>query len=86
MPLTEATKHKLDTLIRFMIWVDLTILLLYFLSSQFGVSFPFPLPGKKLNNPLALLLLLFSIRLTLNVPFRKRHLTGTPHRFYFSLF
>lgn len=90
MPLTEPIKHKLDTLIRFAIWVDLTILLLYFLSSQFGVSFPFPLPGKKLNNPLALLLLLFSIRLMLNVPFRKRHfgtlnklLTDTPHRFYF---
>lgn len=80
-------------MIRFVIWVDITILLLYFLSLQFGVSFPFPLPGKKLNNPLALLLLLFSIRLMLNVPFRSRHLgtlnrllTDIPHRFYFFAF
>ncbi len=93
MSLTQPIKHKLDTLIQFLIWVDLTIMVLYFLSDQFGVSFPFPLPGKKLNNPLALLLLLFSIRLILNVPFRERHLgtlnrllTGSPHRFYFFAF
>ncbi len=90
MQLTESTKHKLDTLIQFIIGVDLAVLLVIFLSSQFGVSFPFPLPGEKLDNPTALLLLLLSIRLLLNVPFRNRHL-GTlkklliniPHQIYF---
>ena len=73
-----------------MIGVNLAVLLIIFLHSQFGVSFPFPIPGNKLNNPLALLLLLFSIRGFLNVDFRNRHLgtlkkllTNTPHRFYF---
>ena len=64
-----------------------------FLKGQFDVPFPFPLPGKKLNNPLALLLLLFSIRAMLNVQFRNRHigtlkklLTATPQRIYFFSF
>ena len=64
-----------------------------FLKGQFDVPFPFPLPGKKLNNPLALLLLLFSIRAMLNVQFRNRHigtlkniLTATPQRIYFFAF
>ena len=93
MPLTESTKHKLDTLVQFIIGVDLAVLLVIFLSSQFGISFPFPLPGRRLNNPLALLLILFSIRGMLNVPFRERYLgtlskllTCTPHRFYFFSF
>jgi hypothetical protein len=73
--------------------VDLVVILLLFLKGQFDVAFPFPLPGKKLNNPLALLLLLFSIRALLNVPFRNHHLgtlkkllTATPHRIYFFVF
>ena len=93
MPLTESTEHKLDTLIQFIIGVDLAVLLVIFLSSQFAVSFPFPVPGKRLNNPLVLLLILFFIRGMLNVQFRKRHLgtlnkllTNTPHRFYFFAF
>ena len=64
-----------------------------FLKGQFDASLPFPLPGKKLNNPLALLLLLVSIRGILNVPFRNRYLgtlrkllTATRHRFYFFAF
>ena len=90
MPLTESTKHKLDKLVQVIIWVDLAVLLVIFLSSQFGVSFPFPLPGRRLNNPLALLLIMLAVRGMLNTPFRERHLgtlsklsTGTPHRFYF---
>jgi hypothetical protein len=66
---------------------------LLFLKGQFDVSFPFPLLGKKLNNPLALLLLLFSIRVFLNVPYRNHYLgtlrkllTATPHRIYFFSF
>ena len=93
MPLTESTEHKLDTLIQIIIGVDLAVLLVIFLSSQFGISFPFPVPGKRLNNPLALLLILFFIRGMLNIQFRKRHLgtlnkllTNTPHRFYFFAF
>ena len=80
-------------MVQFIIGVDLAVLLVIFLSSQFGVSFPFPLPGRRLNNPLALLLILFSIRGMLNVPFRERYLgtlskllTCTPHRFYFFSF
>jgi len=80
-------------LVQFIIGVDLAVLLVIFLSSQFGISFPFPLPGRRLNNPLALLLILFSIRGMLNVPFRERYLgtlskllTCTPHRFYFFSF
>jgi len=93
LPLTESTKHKLDKLIQFIIGVDLIVLLIIFLGSQFGVSFPFPAPGKKLNNPLALLLILLSMRAMVNVGFRERYLgaltkllTGTPHRFYFFSF
>ena len=73
--------------------MDLVVILLLFLKGQFDVPFPFPLPGKKLNNPLALLLLLFSIRAILNVPFRNHHLgtlkkllTATPQRIYFFAF
>ena len=80
-------------MIQWIIRVDLVVILLLFLKGQFDVPFPFSLPGKKLNNPLALLLLLFSIRLLLNVPFRNHHLgtlrkllTATPHRIYFFSF
>jgi hypothetical protein len=73
--------------------VDLVVILLLFLKGQFDVSFPLPLLGKKLNNPLALLLFLFSIRVLLNVPLRNHHLgtlrkllTSTPHRIYFFAF
>ena len=73
--------------------MDLVVILLIFLKGQFDVSIPLPLLGKKLNNPLALLLLLFSIRLLLNVPFRNYHLgtlrkllTATPQRIYFFAF
>jgi len=93
LPLTESTKHKLDTLIQIIIGVDLAVLLVIFLSSQFGISFPFPVPGKRLNNPLVLLLILFSVRGMLNAPFRERYLgtlnkllTHTPHRYYFFAF
>jgi len=89
LPLTKQTKQQLDKVIQGLIAVDLVILLLIFLSSQFGVSFPFPVPGRKLNNPVALLLLLFSIRGFLNTEFRNRHIatlikwfTHTPHRYY----
>lgn len=67
------------------------LILLIFVKGQFGI--PIPLPGKKLNNPLALLLLLFSIRCMLNVPFRNRYLdalnkllTTSPWRIYFFTF
>ena len=80
-------------MIQWIIRVDLVVILLIFLKGQFDVSIPLPLLGKKLNNPLALLLLLFSIRLLLNVPFRNYHLgtlrkllTATPHRIYFFAF
>jgi hypothetical protein len=93
LPLTQQTKNTLDTLIQWIIRVDLIVILLLFLKGQFDVPFPFPLPGKKLNNPLALLLLLFSIRAMLNVPFRNHHLgtfkkllTVTRHRIYFFAF
>jgi hypothetical protein len=93
LPFTQQTKNTLDTLIHWIIRVDLIVILLLFLKGQFDVLFPFPLPGKKLNNPLALLLLLFSIRAMLNVPFRNRHLgtlkkllTSTPQRIYFFAF
>ncbi|MDA8561027.1 hypothetical protein N9L33_04400 [Nitrospinae bacterium] len=73
--------------------MNLVVILLIFLKGQFDVPFPLPLLGKKLNNPLALLLLLFSIRVLLNVPFRnhylgtlKKLLTATPHRIYFFSF
>jgi hypothetical protein len=93
LPFTQQTKNTLDTLIQWIIRVDLVVILLLFLKGQFDVSFPFPLLGNKLNNPLALLLLLFSIRVLLNVPFRNHHLgtlrkllTATPHRIYFFAF
>jgi hypothetical protein len=91
LPLTQQTKNTLDTLIQWVIRVDLVVILLLFLKGQFDV--PFPFLGKKLNNPLALLLLLFSIRTMLNVTFRNHHLgklkkllTATPHRVYFFSF
>jgi hypothetical protein len=93
LPFTQQTKNTLDTLIQWIIRVDLVVILMLFLKGQFDIPFPFPLPGKKLNNPLALLLLLFSIRAMLNVPFRNRHLgtlkkllTATPQRIYFFAF
>ena len=80
-------------MIQWIIRVNLVVLLLIFLKGQFDISLPFPLPGKRLNNPLALLLLLFSIRCMLNVPFRNRYLetltkplTNTPQRIYFFAF
>jgi len=92
LPLTEPTKHKLDTLLKWIIGVNLIVLLLLFLKGQFGISL-LPLPGNKLNNPLALLLLLLSLRGMVNVEFRNRHLgtlrkllTTTPYRFYFFAF
>ena len=93
MPFTQQTKNTLDTLIQWLIRVDFVVILLLFLKGQFDVSFPLPLLGKKLNNPLALLLLLFSIRAILNVPFRNHHLgtlkkllTATPQRIFFFAF
>ncbi|MZH41941.1 MAG: hypothetical protein F3740_09090 [Nitrospinae bacterium] len=68
--------------------MDLVILLLLFINGHFEL--PFPLPGKKLNNPLALLLILFFLRGVLNTPFRDRQLeklekllTSQPDRTYF---
>ena len=90
MQLTEPTKYKLDLLIKILIVVNLIVLLLLLLKSQFEIPFPFPFLGKKLNNPLAFLLLLFFIRGMLNTEFRDRHLatlnrllTTLPQRFYF---
>ena len=73
--------------------MDLVLILLMFLKGQFDIPLPFPLPGKKLNNPLALLLILVSARGMLNIPFRDRYLgtlkkllTAPRHRFYFFAF
>ena len=93
MPLTQSTKNTIDTLILWIIRVDLVIILLMFLKGQFDIPLPFPLPGKKLNNPLALLLIMFSIRCMLNISFRDRYLEilnklliHLPQRIYFFSF
>ena len=90
MSLTQFAKRKLDILIQTVIAVDIVILLLLFLNGQFGISFPFPLPGTKLNNPLALLLILLFLRGMINDPFREcclkaleKLVTRTPQRFCF---
>ena len=90
MPLTETTSQKMDTFFRIIIWVDTTILLLIFLRGQFGIIFPFPLPGKRLNNPLALLLFMFFLRGVVNLQFKEKHLstlkkwvTEFPQRIWF---
>ncbi len=71
--------------------MDLVILFLLFLNGHFEI--PFPLPGKKLNNPLALLLILLFLRGMLNPQFRNHQLeklekllTTYPDRIYFFVF
>ncbi len=46
-------KKNIELFLRAFIVLDGLVMLVIFLNTQFGIEFPFPMPGLKLNNPLA---------------------------------
>lgn len=89
MPSLTPRQNLASLFLRLFIAVDLAVLLVIFLHSQFQVSFPFPAPGTKLNNPLAALLAALFLLGVANPPFRRRWMdrlqewvTQVPLRYY----
>ena len=75
--------------LRLLIAVDCLVMVVIFLHSQFGIEFPFPVPGRKLNNPLVALLAALFLIGVLNPDFRgywleklKVLFTQNPERLY----
>jgi hypothetical protein len=85
----SSWKGKAELFLRLLIAVDCLVMAVIFLHIQFGVEFPFPVPGRKLNNPLAALLAALFLIGVLNPDFRgywlgklKALLTQNPERLY----
>ena len=85
----SSWKGKAELFLRLLIAVDCLVMAVIFLHIQFGVEFPFPVPGRKLNNPLAALLVALFLIGVLNPDFREYWLgklkalfTRNPGRLY----
>jgi hypothetical protein len=85
----SSWKGKTELFLRLLIAVDCLVMAVIFLHIQFGVEFPFPVPGRKLNNPLAALLAALFLIGVLNPDFRgywlgklKALFTQNPGRLY----
>ena len=85
----SSWKGKAELFLRLLIAVDCLVMAVIFLHIQFEVEFPFPVPGRKLNNPLAALLAALFLIGVLNPDFReywlgklKALLTRNPERLY----
>ena len=85
----SSWKGKAELFLRLLIAVDCLVMAVIFLHTQFGIEFPFPVPGRKLNNPLAALLAALFLIGVLNPGFRghwlgklKALFTQNPERFY----
>ena len=85
----SSWKGKTEFFLRLLIAVDCLVMAVIFLHIQFGVEFPFPVPGRKLNNPLAALLAALFLIGVLNPDFREYWLgklkalfTRNPGRLY----
>ena len=88
VPQSSAWKTTFDKFLRVFIAVDAAVLVLIFLQNQFGVTF-LPALGKKLNNPLAALLIALFCLGAVNREFRETWtgrlravLLHSPERFY----
>ena len=85
----SSWKGKTEFFLRLLIAVDCLVMAVIFLHIQFGIEFPFPVPGRKLNNPLAVLLAALFLIGVLNPDFRgywlrklKALFTQNPERLY----
>ena len=85
----SSWKGKAELFLRLLIAVDCLVMAVIFLHIQFGIEFPFPVPGRKLNNPLAALLAALFLVGVLNPDFRgywlgklKVLFTQSPERLY----
>ena len=85
----SSWKGKAELFLRLLIAVDCLVMAVIFLHIQFGIEFPFPVPGRKLNNPLAALLAALFLIGVLNPDFRgywlgklKALFTQNPGRLY----
>ena len=67
----SSWKGKAELFLRLLIAVDCLVMAVIFLHIQFGIEFPFPVPGRKLNNPLAALLAALFLIGVLNPDFRE---------------
>ena len=67
-------KKNIELFLRAFIVLDGLVMLVIFLNTQFGIEFPFPMPGRKLNNPLAFLLIALFLIGYLNPVFREQWL------------
>ncbi|MDP6712324.1 MAG: hypothetical protein QGG38_06525 [Nitrospinaceae bacterium] len=89
MVLLISWKKNIELFLRAFILFDCLLMLVIFANTQFGVEFPFPMPGRKLNNPLAALLGAIFFIGYLNPYFRenwlgrfKNYLINNSSRFY----
>jgi len=87
--LVISWKKNIELFLRVFILFDCLLMLVIFVNTQFGVEFPFPMPGRKLNNPLAALLGAIFLIGYLNPYFRenwlgklKNYLINNSSRFY----
>ncbi|KMP11312.1 hypothetical protein UR09_03680 [Candidatus Nitromaritima sp. SCGC AAA799-A02] len=85
----NSWQGKVELFLRLLIAVDCLVMAVIFLHNQFGVEFFFPMPGNKLNNPLAGLLGALFLIGVINPRFRERwlgklknSLTSNPDRYY----
>ena len=85
----SSWKGKAELFLRLLIAVDCLVMAVILLHTQFGIEFPFPVPGRKLNNPLAALLAALFLIGVLNPDFREYWLgklkalfTRNPERLY----
>jgi hypothetical protein len=85
----SSWKGKAELFLRLLIAVDCLVMAVIFLHIQFGIEFPFSVPGRKLNNPLAALLAALFLIGVLNPDFRgywlgklKVLFTQSPERLY----
>ena len=85
----SSWKGKAELFLWLLIAADCLVMAVIFLHTQFGIEFPFPVPGHKLNNPLAALLAALFLIGVLNPDFREYWLgklkvlfTQNPGRLY----
>ncbi|PIQ95570.1 MAG: hypothetical protein COV67_14215 [Nitrospinae bacterium CG11_big_fil_rev_8_21_14_0_20_56_8] len=85
----QGGNPKVDLGLKIFIGIDLGVMLMIFLHSQFGLSIPWVTPRHKLNNPLAALLVALFLRGLVNPGYRETWLArirtvvlNSPQRLY----